>query len=50
MSHVPLQDFLKTEPDGTLEATAAQYDITLLEMVRNLPSPMLVSDSQSDTV
>ncbi|MDU2847261.1 MAG: heme utilization cystosolic carrier protein HutX, partial [Citrobacter sp.] len=23
MSHVSLQDFLKTEPDGTLEAIAA---------------------------
>ncbi|HCP3142791.1 TPA: heme utilization cystosolic carrier protein HutX, partial [Escherichia coli] len=25
MSHVSLQEFLKTEPDGTLEAIAEQY-------------------------
>ena len=27
MSHVSLQEFLKTEPDGTLEAIAEQYKI-----------------------
>ena len=26
MSHVSLQEFLKTEPDGTLEAIAEQYN------------------------
>lgn len=31
MSHVSLQEFLKTEPDGTLEAIAEQYNTTLLE-------------------
>ena len=50
MSHVSLQDFLKTEPDGTLEAIAAQYNTTLLEVVKNLPSPTLVSGDQFDTV
>ncbi len=50
MSHVSLQDFLKTEPDGTLEAIAAQYNTTLLEVVKNLPSPTLVSGNQFDTV
>ncbi|MGU4809633.1 heme utilization cystosolic carrier protein HutX, partial [Escherichia coli] len=30
MSHVSLQEFLKTEPDGTLEAIAEQYNTTLL--------------------
>ena len=39
MSHVSLQEFLKTEPDGTLEAIAEQYNTTLLEVVKNLPSP-----------
>lgn len=42
--------FLKTEPDGTLEAIAAQYNTTLLEVVKNLPSPTLVSGDQFDTV
>ncbi|EPS9347867.1 TPA: heme utilization cystosolic carrier protein HutX [Citrobacter freundii] len=50
MSHVSLQDILKTEPDGTLEAIAAQYNTTLLEVVKNLPSPTLVSGDQFDTV
>ena len=35
MSHVSLQEFLKTEPDGTLEAIAEQYNTTLLEVVKN---------------
>lgn len=26
MSHVSLQEFLKTEPDGTLEVVAEQYN------------------------
>ena len=43
MSHVSLQEFLKTEPDGTLEAIAEQYNTTLLEVVKNLPSPTVVS-------
>ncbi len=30
--------FLKTEPDGTLEVVAEQYNTTLLEVVKNLPS------------
>uniref|UniRef100_UPI0031D496E3 heme utilization cystosolic carrier protein HutX n=1 Tax=Klebsiella sp. TaxID=576 RepID=UPI0031D496E3 len=50
MSHVSLQDFLKTEPDGTLEAIAERYNIPLLEVVRNLPSPTLVSGDRFDTV
>lgn len=29
MSHVSLQEFLKTEPDGTLEAIAEQYKALL---------------------
>lgn len=37
MSHVSLQEFLKTEPDGTLEAVAEQYNTTLLEVVKHLP-------------
>lgn len=42
MSHVSLQEFLKTEPDGTLEVVAEQYNTTLLEVVRNLPSSTVV--------
>ncbi len=43
MSHVSLQEFLKTEPDGTLEVVAEQYNTTLLEVVKNLPSSTIVS-------
>ncbi|MBA1680833.1 heme utilization cystosolic carrier protein HutX, partial [Escherichia coli] len=49
MSHVSLQEFLKTEPDGTLEAIAEQYNTTLLEVVKNLPSPTVVSGDKFDT-
>ena len=50
MSNVSLQDFLKTEPDGTLEAIASQYHTTLLEVVKNLPSHTLVTGDKFDTV
>lgn len=50
MSNVSLHDFLKTEPDGTLEAIASQYNTTLLEVVKNLPSHTLVAGDKFDTV
>ncbi|BBR60067.1 MULTISPECIES: heme utilization cystosolic carrier protein HutX [Enterobacteriaceae] len=50
MSNVSLHDFLKTEPDGTLEAIAGQYNTTLLDVVRHLPSHTLVSGDRFDTV
>ncbi|UPQ72794.1 heme utilization cystosolic carrier protein HutX [Kluyvera ascorbata] len=50
MSNVSLHDFLKTEPDGTLEAIAGQYNTTLLEVLKNLPSHTLVAGDKFDTV
>lgn len=50
MSYASLQDFLKTEPDGTLEAIAAQYNTTLLDVVQNLPCQTIVSGDKFDTV
>ena len=50
MSNVSLQDYLKTEPDGTLEAIAGQYNTTLLEVVKHLPSHTLVAGDKFDTV
>lgn len=50
MSNVSLQDYLKTEPDGTLEAIAGQYNTTLLEVVKHLPSHSLVAGDKFDTV
>lgn len=50
MSHVALSDFLKTEPDGTLEAIAKQYDTTLLEVVKNLPTYVLASGESFDLI
>ncbi|MCW2256985.1 putative heme utilization carrier protein HutX [Providencia alcalifaciens] len=50
MSHVALSDFLKTEPDGTLEAITKQYDTTLLEVVKNLPTYVLASGESFDLV
>ena len=50
MSNVSLQDYLKTEPDGTLEAIAGQYNTTQLEVVKHLPSHTLVAGDKFDTV
>lgn len=50
MSNVSLAEFLKTEPDGTLEAIAGQYNTTLLEVVKNLPSHTLVTGDKFDLV
>ncbi|MFU0855339.1 heme utilization cystosolic carrier protein HutX [Kluyvera cryocrescens] len=50
MSNVSLQDYLKTAPDGTLEAIAGQYNTTLLEVVKHLPSHTLVAGDKFDTV
>lgn len=50
MSNVSLQDYLKTEPDGTLEAIAGQYNTTLQEVVKHLPSHTLVAGDKFDTV
>lgn len=50
MSNLSLQDFLKTEPDGTLEAIAGQYNTTLLEVVKNVSSHTLVTGDKFDTV
>ena len=44
--NIELQQFLMTEPDGTLETIATQFDTTLLEVVRHLSrSLMVVSNS-----
>ncbi|EKT53359.1 heme utilization cystosolic carrier protein HutX [Providencia burhodogranariea] len=50
MSNIALSDFLKTEPDGTLEAIAKQYDTTLLEVVKNLPTYVLASGESFDLI
>lgn len=50
MSPVSLADFLKSEPDGTLEAIAQQYGATLLEVIKNLPAHTLVAGDKFDTV
>lgn len=50
MSHVSLADFLTTEPDGTLEAIATQYQTTLLEVIKHLPDHTLVAGDKFDTV
>ncbi|MEA1064638.1 heme utilization cystosolic carrier protein HutX [Erwinia sp. HR93] len=50
MSHVSLQAFLKTEPEGTLEAIAERYTTTLLDVVQNLPAPTVVSGDKFDRV
>lgn len=50
MSHVSLQEFMQTGPDGTLEAIAAQYGVTLLEVVKHVPQHALAAGEKFDTV
>ncbi len=50
MTSVSLADYLKTQPDGTLESIAAQYNVTLLDVVSQLPAQALVSGELFDTV
>ncbi|MEQ4921911.1 heme utilization cystosolic carrier protein HutX [Proteus hauseri] len=45
-----LQQFLITEPDGTLETIAKQFNTTLLEVVRHLPLRAVMSGAQFDTL
>lgn len=45
-----LQQFLMTEPDGTLETIATQFNTTLLDVVRHLPSRSLMGGEQFDIV
>ncbi|WP_437613399.1 heme utilization cystosolic carrier protein HutX, partial [Erwinia sp. V71] len=50
MSHSALQEFLNSQPDGTLESIASQYQTTLLEVVKHLPSRTVASGEQFDAV
>lgn len=50
MDNLSLQAFLKTGPDGTLEAIADRYHTTLLEVVKNLPCHTLVNGDKFDAV
>lgn len=50
MSNIALSEFLKTEPDGTLENIAKQYDTTLFDVVRNLPNYALTTGESFDLV
>lgn len=50
MNPLSLAEFLQTEPDGTLESIAIQYETTLLNVIKNLPLHTLVEGSQFDPV
>ncbi|MBU4681676.1 heme utilization cystosolic carrier protein HutX [Cedecea davisae] len=50
MNPVSLEEYLKTQPDGTLESIAAQYSTTLLDVVKQLPPLALVGGEYFDTV
>ncbi|CNI64361.1 MULTISPECIES: heme utilization cystosolic carrier protein HutX [Yersinia] len=47
---LPLTEFLATQPDGTLEQIAQDYQVSPLEVVRALPERVLVSADQFDRV
>lgn len=50
MTQVTLNDFMATNPDGTLENVAKQYQTTLCEVIKALPSHTLVGGDKFDTV
>lgn len=50
MSQSELRTFLATHPDGTLEAVAERFNVTLLDVVQQLPESTLVSGKHFDFV
>lgn len=48
MIPLSLRELMQTEPEGTLEAIATQYGVTLLEVVEALPAVTLVSGEHFD--
>lgn len=50
MSEVTLNEFMKTNPDGTLEDIARQYQTSLLDVVDSLPTRTIAAGDKFDTV
>ena len=50
MTQMTLNKFMATNPDGTLESVARQYQTSLLEVIKALPNRTLAKGDQFDTV
>ncbi|CNI25869.1 heme utilization cystosolic carrier protein HutX [Yersinia pekkanenii] len=50
MNTLPLAEFLATQPDGTLEQIAQDYQVSLLDVVRALPQRVLTEADQFDRI
>jgi putative heme utilization carrier protein HutX len=50
MTQSTLHDFMATNPDGTLESIAKQYQTTLYEVIKALPKRALVNGDKFDDV
>lgn len=45
-----LKDFMQSNPDGTLEKIANDYQVTLSEVIHALPNVKIANGSQFDTI
>lgn len=45
-----LQEFMKTDPEGTLEKIAIDYQVSLLTVIQALPNPVIQAGNQFDRV
>lgn len=50
MNPLPLSEFLATQPDGTLEQIARDYQVSPLDVVRALPQRLLTGAEQFDRI
>ncbi|MDF7666841.1 heme utilization cystosolic carrier protein HutX [Orbaceae bacterium ESL0727] len=50
MTTLSLVDFMATDPDGTLESIAADYHVSLLDVIKALPTKTLVSGDKFDEI
>ncbi len=50
MNRSPLAEFLATQPDGTLEQIAQDYQVSVLDVVRALPERVLVGAEHFDRI
>lgn len=50
MNESPLAEFLATQPDGTLEQIAQDYQVSVLDVVRALPERVLVGAEHFDRI
>jgi putative heme iron utilization protein len=46
----PLAEYLASQPDGTLEQIATEYQVSLLDVVSALPNRTIVSAEHFDAV